>query len=214
MGVRLADMAPLQTRRAQEEVRWRRWVDEFAMERRRHSVEIAEPAHPRQCLSLPTMPVPEVRAAVAQAIRLDNSLSAAFFFLPQWDRVPAHGGYLPQAHRSTVKSSKSSIPGVSHMHRKHQQSQSLFVLSLLLPALFSARPHGRGEQCGIRMLNGVPGVRFRLPAICTRLENQQYGPYPVQPLPPSLRGSMCGRVRTSAPRSAAWRRGRSSQGGS
>src|ERR1041385_1314056 len=51
MGVRLADRAPLQTRRAQEEGRWRRWVDECALERRRHSVAIAQPA--------PSMAVPQ-----------------------------------------------------------------------------------------------------------------------------------------------------------
>ena len=173
MGLRLADRVPL--RRAGRKKRYAgdaglmnsRLSDGATMSR------LPSQPHPRQCLSLPTMPVPEVRAAVAQAITLDNILSAAFFFLPQWDRVPAPCGYLPQAHLSTVKSSKSSITGVSHIHRKQQQSQSLFVLSLLLPALFSARPHGRGEQCGIRMLNGVPGVRSRLPAIFTRLENQQ-----------------------------------------
>ena len=53
MGLRLADMVPLQTRRAQEEVRWRRWVDEFAIARRRHYVEIAQPA-PSTAVPQPT----------------------------------------------------------------------------------------------------------------------------------------------------------------
>jgi hypothetical protein len=53
MGLRLADMVSLQTRRAQEEVRRRRWVDEFAIERRRHYVAIAQPA-PSTAVPQPT----------------------------------------------------------------------------------------------------------------------------------------------------------------